>query len=91
MKIYAKCSCGYTEELNKDLILKIIGGVITTGGFGAWVTFFFAGTGFALPICIALVIGGAAIMAYSTEIAIWLSERYECPNCGKKEWEITHK
>ena len=58
------------------------------GGFWAWVTYFFAGTGLALPICIALVTGGVAIAAFSNEIAAWISSCYSCPICGKKHWKV---
>ncbi len=80
--------CGHEEEVNKHLFLKVLGGTVSGFGFLAWVTFFFAGTGFALPICIALVTGGVALAAFSDEIAAWLCENYECPSCGKKNWRI---
>ena len=50
-----------------------------------------AGTGLALPICIALVTGGSAIMAYSNEISVWISKRYECPGCGQKNWYVVEE
>ena len=88
--MYIRCKeCGYKETLNKRFILKVIGGVFAGGGFWAWVSFFFAGTGLTLPICIALVTGGVAIAAFSNEIAAWISSRYDCPQCGKREWEVT--
>lgn len=89
---YVECRfCGHKEKLNKEFIAKIIGGVITGSGFWAWVTFLFEGTGFALPICLAIMIGGSAIMAYSNEITVWLCKKYECPNCQKKDWRIIEK
>ena len=80
--------CGYRETLNKRFIFKILGGAFAGGGFWAWVAYFFAGTGLALPICVALVVGGVAIAAFSNEIAAWISSRYSCPNCGRKNWKI---
>ena len=39
MKI--KCtSCGYREEVNTRLFIRIIGGVMPFGGYWAWVTYF---------------------------------------------------
>lgn len=49
MEIRCK-KCGHKEEVNLKLFVKIIGGVMPIGGFLAWATYLFAGTGFALPI-----------------------------------------
>lgn len=88
-EMYIVCKkCGYKETLNKRFILKVIGGTVTGFGFWAWVTYFFAGTGLALPICIALVIGGAAIAAFSNEIASWVSSKYDCPKCNSRNWKV---
>ena len=57
MKIRCK-NCGYKEKVNKDLFLKVIGGAVTGGGFWAWISYLLAGTGFALPLCIAIMVGG---------------------------------
>lgn len=65
---------------------KIIGGGMAGGGFWAWVTYFFAGTGFALPICIAIVTGGVAMLAFSDEIVAWISKKYDCPVCKNNQW-----
>jgi putative component of toxin-antitoxin plasmid stabilization module len=87
--MHIKCKeCSYCEEVNKDLFVKILGGVVATWGFWAWVSFFFAGTGFALPICIAIMTGGAAMLVYSNEIVAWLSDNYECPKCNNKNWVV---
>ena len=87
---YIQCkNCGHKEELNIHLFVKILGGATIAGGFWAWVTYLFAGTGFALPICIAIVAGGAGIIAYSDEIIKWLSNKgYKCSNCGESDWQI---
>ena len=84
-----KCKrCSYKEPINKRFFVKILGGGVAGFGFYAWVAYIFAGTGFALPICIAIVTGGIAIAAFSNEIAEWVSSRYECPNCKQKDWTI---
>ncbi len=87
MKIWCN-SCGYSEETNKELFVKIIGAAMPVGGFWAWVTFFFAGSGFALPICIAIVTGGVGILVYKDQIVKWVSNRYNCPKCNAKSWEL---
>ena len=80
-------SCGHTQEVNKELILKIIGGSVSGFGIWAWTSFFFAGTGFAMPLCIALVVGGTGIAAYSKEVIEWLIKKgYACPKCHNKKW-----
>ncbi len=90
--MFIKCeNCGHKERLNKELFVKILGGTVAGFGFWAWVSFLFAGTGFALAICIAIVTGGVAIAAYSTEIAAWLSKNYNCPICNHKNWTIVEK
>ncbi len=61
---------------------------MTAGGFWAWVAFLFAGTGLALPICIAIVTGGVAIAAFSDEIAEWVGKKYPCPSCQRKKWIV---
>ncbi len=87
--MHIECTtCGHREEVNKHLVLKIIGAAFAGGGFWAWVTFFFAGTGLALPICIALVTGGVALAAFANEIAAWVSKEYHCPNCGQRTWKV---
>ena len=55
---YVKCKCcGYKEEANKTFFLKVMGGSFVGGGFTAWVTYFFAGTGFAFGVCVAILCG----------------------------------
>ena len=89
-KAYLQCKhCGHYEEINLELFVKIIGGA--TVGFGAiaWPTFLFAGTGFALPLCAAIIAGGTAIASYSRELTEWFSKKYTCKNCGRNDWETT--
>lgn len=87
MATYLQCdSCGHRETIDKRFFVKILGGVVTGFGFWAWVTFLFAGTGLALPICVAIVTGGVGVAAFSNEIAEWVSSRYACPRCGGKAW-----
>lgn len=88
MKIWCK-SCGYSETTNKDFWVKLVGTAAPIGGFWAWVTFFFAGTGFALPICIAMVVGGVGMLTYKDKIVKWITEKgYSCPKCRTKGWEL---
>lgn len=83
-----KCrACGFSEPVNLDLFVKIMG--TATAGFGAWawVSFLFAGTGFAMAICIAIVAGGTAMLAYKDEIVKWIANRgYKCQKCGNQNW-----
>jgi hypothetical protein len=88
MEIMCK-SCRHSETTNTDFWVKVIGAAAPVGGFWAWVTFFFAGTGLALPICIAMVFGGVGMLAYKDEIVKWVTEEgYNCPKCGAKSWEL---
>jgi hypothetical protein len=71
-----KClNCGRSEEVTLDLFAKILG--VATAGFGywAWVSFLFAGTGFAMAICIAIMAGGAATLVFKDEIVDWIVNR----------------
>lgn len=84
-----KCKkCGFIETVNAKTIVTILGSAMPVGGFWAWVTFFFAGTGLALPICIALVTGGVAMLAFRDEIVKWIvSKDYHCKKCNSTQWE----
>lgn len=87
MKIRCKF-CGYSETTNKDFWVKVIGAAAPVGGFWAWTTFFFAGTGLALPICAAMVVGGVGMLAYKDKIVKWITDNYSCPKCSKKGWQL---
>jgi len=79
--------CGFSEEVNLDFFVKILGGATAGFGFWAWTSFLFAGTGFAMAICIAIITGGAAMLTYKDEIIDWIAnEGYECDSCGNKNW-----
>ena len=87
MKIKCK-GCGHSEKATVELFVKIIGGVLPGGGFAAWVTYFFAGTGFAMPIVIAMIGGGTGMLVFKDEIVEWIVNRgHKCPKCGKVRWE----
>lgn len=75
----------YLSELLEDQALP-------AGGYWAWVAYFFAGTGFAMPICIAMIAGGAALLMFQNEIVKWLCEKgYKCSKCSNSNWEATGK
>jgi hypothetical protein len=79
--------CGHSEEVTLDLFVKIIGGATAGFGFWAWVSFLFAGTGFAMVICIAIISGGAAMLAYKDEIVDWIVNKgHKCYGCGSQNW-----
>ena len=82
-------NCSYKEKTNKDFFVKLIGGVLPIGGFGAWVTYFLAGTGLALPIVVSMIIGGTGILLYKEKITKWIcNKNYKCPTCGKCNWKF---
>ena len=83
-----KCrDCGHSEIVNADFFVKILGGATAGFGFWAWVSFLFAGTGFAMVICIAIIGGGAAMLAYKNEIVDWIVNKgYPCNECGGQKW-----
>jgi len=87
MKI--KCtSCGHVETTDKDFFVKLIGGAMPVGGFWAWTTYLFAGTGFAMAIVLAIIGGGVAMLIYKDEIVEWIiNNDYKCPDCGQVEWK----
>lgn len=86
---YVECKCcGFKEEANKTFFLKVIGGVAVGGGYWAWIAYLFAGTGFAFVICVAIMTGGVALLAFSDEITKWLAERYDCPTCKERRWKL---
>ncbi|MEC6816706.1 hypothetical protein VXS05_16910 [Photobacterium toruni] len=86
-KIKCKC-CAYQEEANKEFFVKLIGGSAVGFGGYAWVKYIFAGTGFARPICFAIVTGGVIILAFSDQIIKWVSTKFDCPTCGQNQWEL---
>lgn len=86
MKIQCK-NCGFTETTNKELFVKVLGAAMPAFGFFAWTSFLFAGTGFAMVICIAIIAGGPALLMYKDEIVQWLASKgYKCPKCGHEHW-----
>ncbi len=83
------CSCGHSEKKSLRFFVRLIGGAMPVGGFWAWVTYLFAGTGLAMPIVIAIIVGGTAILVFQNEIVQWIVKRgYACPKCGGKNWEV---
>ena len=87
MKIRCR-SCGSSEETSLGLFVKLVGGAMLIGGYWAWVTYFVAGTGFAMPIVIAIITGGTAMLVFKDEIVRWIvNRRYKCPKCGDVNWD----
>ena len=86
MKI--KCiKCKHSEETSIELFVKIIGGALPFGGYWAWVAYLFAGTGFAMPIVIAIMTGGVGMLIFKDEIVQWIVNiGYKCSSCGSVEW-----
>lgn len=78
--------CNYCEKTDKSFFVKLIGGATAGMGYWAWVAYFFAGTGFAMPICIAIMAGGGAMLAFSDTIVPWISKMYDCPECHGNDW-----
>lgn len=89
MKIRCKTeNCGHTEKTTIELFVKIIGVAMPAGGFQAWRSYLFAGTGFALAIVTAIISGGLALLWFKDEIVTWIVNRgYKCPKCGLVNWE----
>jgi hypothetical protein len=88
LKIWCQ-SCGHSEVTDTDFWVTLIGAAAPVGGFWAWVTFFFAGTGLAFPICIAMVVGGVGMLAYKKNIVKWITNKgFSCKKCGKQNWEL---
>lgn len=87
MKIRCK-RCGHSERAAAELFVKIIGGAMPIGGFWAWVAYIFAGTGFAIEIVIAIIVGGVSVLLFKDEIVQWIVNRgYKCVGCGAVQWD----
>ena len=82
------CKCGHSEKTNVAFFVKLIGGAMPLGGFWAWTAYIFAGTGFALPIVIAIITGGVGLLAFKDQVVEWVVNRgHKCPKCGGGKWE----
>ena len=83
-----KCTkCGHAETTDKDFFVSLIGGAMPIGGFWAWTTYLFAGTGFAMVIVVAIIGGGVAMLAFKEEIVEWIiNQDYKCKLCGRSNW-----
>ena len=67
--------------------MNLIGGTMPVGGFWAWTTYLFAGTGFAMTIVAAIIGGGVTMLIYKDEIVEWvINQDYKCANCGQVKW-----
>ncbi|GAA8227342.1 hypothetical protein [Helicobacter pylori] len=87
---YLKCkSCGHKEETSLKFFVRVIGAALPAGGATTWTTYLFVGTGFALPICAAIITGGVAILAFQDEIIEWADKGYKCEKCGKSSFVMS--
>ena len=81
-------NCGHAEVTNLELFVKIIGRAAPLSGFWAWTTYLFAGTGFALPIVVAIITGGVGMLVFKDQIVLWLTNKgYQCSNCSISNWQ----
>jgi hypothetical protein len=81
-------NCDNIETTNTEFFVKLIGGSMPVGGYAAWTTYFFAGTGFAAPIVAAIISGGVAMLVFKDEIVQWIIDKgYECSNCKHVKWK----
>lgn len=80
--------CGYMEETKLDWVVALIGVAMPLGGFWAWTTYFFAGTGFAKQIVIALIAGGAGILLFKKKLVEWIiMRRHTCSDLEAIDWD----
>ncbi|MFK4765425.1 hypothetical protein ACI3L3_11710 [Desulfobaculum sp. SPO524] len=80
--------CGHTEETTLGFFVSLIGGAMPLGGFWAWTAYIFAGTGFAMPIVIAIITGGVGLLAFKKQIVEWvINKGYTCSGCGAIDWD----
>ena len=92
MSVKMECKkCRHQEELNARWFFNALGSAMAAMGPAAWITYLFAGTGFALPICAAILAGGVIMLKYSDEIALWLNSNYKCPGCNHADWRIINE
>lgn len=88
--MYIKCkNCQHQVETSASFFVNLIGGALPVGGFWAWVTYFFAGTGLAFPICAAMIGGGVAMLVYKKEVIQFVVKKgYKCEHCGQSNFDI---
>tara|TARA_Y100000590_G_scaffold467623_1_gene647152 strand:+ start:704 stop:970 length:267 start_codon:yes stop_codon:yes gene_type:complete len=80
-------NCGNTQETDLGFFVQVIGGALPFGGYWAWVTYLFAGTGLAMPIVIAIIGGGVSMLIFKDQIVEWIMDNnYTCSSCGECSW-----
>ncbi len=88
---YLKCkSCGHKEKTSLKFFVRVIGAALPAGDFYVWVEYLLARTGFALPLCIAIITGWVAILTFQDEIIEWLADKgYKCEECGESSFVMS--
>ncbi len=84
-----KCKqCGHKEKINSQFFFRTVGlgmaCVPWRTGVGL-ITWLGLRTGLAMPICTAIVLGGAGL--FSVKIVEWANKNAPCSNCGAKDWK----
>ena len=86
--IELECSkCGFKKDVNNAFFLKLLGVGLIVIGFLAWKNYFFAGTGFALLICVGIMGCGVLILMFPNIVENILAKKQECPKCKKNDWK----
>ena len=83
-------NCENIEKTNVKFFVNLIGGTLPLGGYWAWTTYLFAGTGLAMPIVIAIISGGVGMLIFKDQIVGWImSKNYTCVKCGNWKWKAS--
>lgn len=83
-----KCKqCGHKETINVLFFFRSVGlgMALLPGGVFGLIPWLGMRTGLAMPICTAIVLGGARM--FSSTIVEWANKHAPCSNCGSKNWK----